>query len=143
MNINFFYNIKNKIISDYKLNKVVKKIVKLLFNSKTRKKLEINFVFVDSKEIKKYNKKFLKKNSVTDVLCFQYDKFSADIVVCIPEVINNSKFYNTTAEEELLLVIIHGLLHFKGMKDNTKLQKERMLNTAKKIMEKLNLQNCL
>lgn len=122
-----------------KLNTIVKKIVRTLFSKPIREKLELNFIFVDNNQIKHFNKKFLHKNCATDVLCFQYDKSSADIIVSLQQVVMNSKLYGTSVVKELLLVLTHGLLHMKGMKDNTIRQRKKMLNTASEILSKLNI----
>lgn len=141
MKINFFYKTRRRILSLHKLNSVVRQIIKVLFNKPIRTKLNLNFVFVDNKQIKQFNKKFLNKNFPTDILCFQYDKFSADIIVSLPQVIINAKLYGTTAVKELLLVLIHGLLHMKGMKDDTVEQRNKMLYTAEKVLSRLNIKS--
>ncbi|MCX7716070.1 MAG: rRNA maturation RNase YbeY [Endomicrobia bacterium] len=139
MSINIFYKVQDEIIPVFKLKKVLKEITNLLFkNKQIRKKLNLNFVFVNNFDIKKLNKEFLNRKFATDVLCFKYDEFSADIIVSIPQVINNAKIYKTTPVKELLFVVIHGILHFKGMQDNTTQQRKKMFNIAKKMISQLN-----
>ncbi|MEN3014188.1 MAG: rRNA maturation RNase YbeY [Endomicrobiia bacterium] len=138
MVINFFYKTKLKITTRYKLKNYIKKILSILFpNLKIRKKFVFNFVFVNNKEIKKINRKYLNKNYPTDILCFKYDKHSADFIISLEQVIKNAKIFKNDKKRELLLVIIHGFLHFKGMQDATSKEKERMDLLSEKILYKL------
>ena len=70
----------------------------------------INIVFISSTEIKKLNREFRKKDSVTDVLSFtiEQDPLIGEIYIC-PEYI--SKKYPF---EEVLRDILHGFLHLLG-----------------------------
>ena len=84
---------------------------------------EIVFVFCDDPYLLKKNIEFLKHNSLTDVITFDYsqkNKISGDILISIDRVKENAKIYNTTFLNELNRVMAHGLLHLLGYKDKTK-----------------------
>jgi probable rRNA maturation factor len=70
----------------------------------------INIIFASSKEIKRLNREFRKKDSVTDVLSFTIEQnpLIGEIYIC-PEYI--SKKYSF---EEVLRDILHGFLHLLG-----------------------------
>ncbi len=70
----------------------------------------INIIFTSSREIKRLNRDFRKKDSVTDVLSFtiEQDPLIGEIYIC-PEYI--SKKYSF---EEVLRDILHGFLHLLG-----------------------------
>lgn len=70
----------------------------------------INIIFTSSSEIKRLNREFRKKDSVTDVLSFtiEQDPLIGEIYIC-PEYI--SKQYPF---EEVLRDILHGFLHLLG-----------------------------
>lgn len=70
----------------------------------------INIIFTSSSEIKRLNREFRKKDSVTDVLSFtiEQDPLVGEIYIC-PEYI--SKQYPF---EEVLRDILHGFLHLLG-----------------------------
>lgn len=136
MEINLLYDIKRKILSVKKTKNTIIKIITQLFK-KNIKDLELNFLFTNNNEIKKINKKFLNKNYPTDVLCFRYDKNSADIIISIEQVIKNAKIFKVPLKEEFIFIIIHGILHFKGMKDDTFKEKKKMLEKGKKILKLL------
>ena len=70
------------------------------------------------------HKKFLKKDSVTDVLSFDYSQkktrgaLAGEIVICAGVARRNARAYKTTLEQELCLYVIHGILHLLGYDDH-------------------------
>ena len=100
----------------------------------------LSIVLVGSVRIKKLNKKYRKKNRVTDVLSFgekskflfpkTEEKELGEIVICLREVKENAKRFNLPFEKELARVLIHGILHLLGY-DHEKTKKE-----AEKMKEK-------
>lgn len=70
----------------------------------------INIIFTSSREIKRLNRDFRKKDSVTDVLSFtiEQDPLIGEIYIC-PEFISKKYFF-----EEVLRDILHGFLHLLG-----------------------------
>ena len=108
----------------------IKKIAKKVLIGENKKKKVLSVVLVGSSKIRELNKRYRKKDKVTDVLSFQYDE-SGEIVICLPQVRKNAKKLKTSFEQEFGRVLIHGLLHLLGydheVKDKLK---------AKKMQEK-------
>jgi rRNA maturation RNase YbeY len=125
MPINFF---SHKISFQLNKKKANKKLLLSIIQKEKKKPGDINFIFCNDKFLLLLNKKFLKHNTLTDILTFQYshDKLSGDIFISIPRVKENAKKYRVTFENELLRVMIHGILHLCGYKDKTKSEKEEM-----------------
>jgi rRNA maturation RNase YbeY len=76
---------------------------------------DINIIFVESQYIKKLNKEYRSKDEITDVLSFNIDTDTTlgEIYICpeyIQKNISKEKFL-----EEILRMIIHGILHLKGV----------------------------
>ncbi len=106
-------------------------ILKILKGEGFNKPGYINICFTDNLLIKKLNTKFLRANSATDVLAFNLsDKKTgallADIVISTDTAISNAQSFKTTAGNELLLYVTHGLLHILGFNDRTKAQTQLM-----------------
>ena len=116
----FLYNILEK--PNIELNK---KTIDSIFE-KISNKVEktqswtLNIVFVDSDSIKNLNNNYRKINKVTDVLSFHYfDEFSKlksediawEIILNYDKILEQSKEYNLTPEEEFYKLIIHSILH--------------------------------
>lgn len=77
------------------------------------KKLELSVALVGQSRMKELNKKYRRKNRVTDVLSFIYDN-SGEVVICLSEVKKNAKIFNSKFEKELTKALIHGILHLIG-----------------------------
>ena len=90
---------------------------------------EINYIFCDDAYLNHINKEFLKHDSFTDIISFDYSlgkQISGDIYISIERVLDNAEKYNVTFEDELRRVMIHGVLHYMGYKDKTTEEKKVM-----------------
>lgn len=86
----------------------------------------LNFLFVDDKEMLKYNKKYLQHKSYTDIITFDNslnNKIAGDIVISLERVNENAKYYQVSYNYELERVMAHGLLHLLGYNDKNKEEK--------------------
>lgn len=88
----------------------------------------ISYMFCSDKEILEVNKQFLNHDYYTDIITFQYglQHTDADIYISIETVLANAKQLKKPFKNELLRVIIHGILHLCGYKDKSKEQKTIM-----------------
>lgn len=88
----------------------------------------INFVFCTDDYLLKINQDFLNHDYFTDVITFDYtnDVISSDVFISIDRVIDNATSLKINYDNELLRVILHGVLHLCGYSDKTKHQKELM-----------------
>ena len=87
---------------------------------------EINYIFCDDDYLLKLNIEFLDHDTLTDIISFDYtmgNLISGDIYISIPRVKENADLFNTSFENELHRVIIHGVLHYCGYKDKSNDQK--------------------
>ncbi|MFA5011189.1 MAG: rRNA maturation RNase YbeY [Ignavibacteria bacterium] len=110
-----------------------------------RKSLDvINFLFCDDNTIIDFNKKYLKHDFETDIITFLYEDtvFSeSDIIISLETVKRNSLTYKSSYLIELFRVIIHGLLHLCGMKDDTKNKRTVMRNKENNYLKLAGLIN--
>ncbi len=108
----------------FKLDKVagIKKWVETIAKAEKRTVGGINYVFVSDKEILKLNTQYLKHNTYTDIITFDYSEgkeLSGDIFISVDRVKENAKKFKVEFEDELHRVMIHGVLHLCGYKDKT------------------------
>ena len=112
--------------------KFLKKVARKVLTIENRKLNELSIALVEPKRIKELNKKYRKKNKITDILSFKYNNNSGEIVIC-PEVVKkNSKKFCLTFKKELTRALIHGILHLLGY-DHEKSKRE-----SKKMEKKEN-----
>ena len=87
---------------------------------------EINFIFCDDDYLLKLNVAFLDHDTLTDIISFDYtmgNLISGDVYISIPRVMENASIFNTSFQNELHRVIIHGILHYCGYKDKSEDEK--------------------
>ena len=96
---------------------------------------KLNFIFCSDSYISEMNQYYLGHEGTTDVITFDYsDGFSkasicADIYIGIETVRRNAiEFGAASFDEELLRVMVHGLLHLFGYKDDTE-DEQRYMRT--------------
>ena len=91
---------------------------------------EINYIFCSDNYLLELNKKFLNHHFYTDIITFDNSsgkkKISADIFISIERVKENAEKFNTSFNDELHRVMIHGILHLLGYKDKTKKDQSTM-----------------
>lgn len=118
----------------------LKKVAKKVLTSENKERLELSIVLVGRARIRELNKKYRRKNRVTDVLSFDYRTSkgseggeenkvlfdhgdSGEIVVCLQEIKKNAKKFKSVFKKELARVLIHGILHLLGQ-DHEKNERE-------------------
>ena len=110
--------IQFKLSDKIKIKSWIKTIVEL-----EKKKLgQINFVFTSDEELLKTNIEFLKHDTYTDIITFDYCEgkiINGDIIISVERVQENSKKFKVDFDSEIKRVIIHGVLHLCGYKDKT------------------------
>jgi len=87
---------------------------------------EINYIFCNDEYLLELNVKHLNHNELTDIISFDYTLgrlISGDIFISIDRVKENALKFKTSFNDELLRVMIHGVLHFCGYKDKAKEEK--------------------
>lgn len=92
---------------------------------------DLVYKFCSDREILDVNRKFLKHDYYTDIITFDYSigkRVGADIFISIDTVKSNAEEYGVDFNEELLRVIVHGLLHLFGIKDKTATERKEMEN---------------
>ena len=119
----------NLILWEVPVNKKVKNwIVKAILNENL-KEGEVNYIFCDDNYLSELNIKYLKHNTLTDIISFDYTIgkiISGDIFISIERVKENAELFNTKYVDELHRVMIHGVLHYCGYKDKTDEEKIQM-----------------
>lgn len=109
-------------------------------------KVEVSIALVGDERIRELNKYWRKKDKPTDVLSFPIDekppgyryRILGDVVISIPYAKRQAEEIGFTPKEEILRLLIHGILHLLGY-DHEKDEKEAeiMFNLQDKIFDKL------
>jgi probable rRNA maturation factor len=103
-------------------------------------KADINFAVLGDEEIVKLNRNFLDKTDVTDVISFDIsdtdDLRIFDIAVNAEMAQRQAQAAGCSAQSELALYFLHGLLHNLGFDDTTSAKAAKMHKTEDDILKK-------
>lgn len=81
---------------------------------------EVNFIFCSDDYLHDLNVRYLRHDTLTDVISFDYtsgNSISGDIFISVERVAENSQLFDVNFSNELNRVMVHGILHFCGYKD--------------------------
>ena len=136
----------NNLTTNFVDEKFLKGVVEKVLKSENRKKSNLSVVLVGAGRMRKFNKRYRKKNKVTDVLSFgRSKKFPTtpeselgEIVICPQAVKKNAKKFDLSYNKELTRVLIHGVLHLLGYeyeKNEREAEKMEKKQTIRDIVE--------
>lgn len=143
--------------ADPKLQKSVNRLLSkfnkecvLLFKKSQLQEVELSLVICSNQKIRALNKQYRKKDKTTDVLSFplynsikELKKLSyadlGDIYIALPVTKRQARELNLPLENEIIFLLIHGLLHLIGYDHERSLKDEKIMfdlefKIAKKIL---------
>jgi probable rRNA maturation factor len=109
----------------------IKRLIEKVITNENRISGDLNFILTSDEELKKINVEFLKHNYYTDVICFNNsvgNHTGGEIYISVETVRTNAKNYEVSYNDELLRVIIHGVLHLCGYDDKSERGRDEMRN---------------
>ncbi len=95
-----------------------------------QKQVELSLALVGNREIQQLNARYRKKNRPTDVLSFPSGellptgtRILGDVVISVEQATAQARARKKTLEEEIIALLIHGVLHLLGY-DHERSQRE-------------------
>ena len=126
MSIKVFYdNVDFRLKESRKTRKIIDKVIE----KEGRISGDLLFIFTDDESLRKINLEFLEHDYFTDVISFNYsipEKINGEVYISIDRVKENSVKYNVSLKDEVLRIMMHGVLHLLGINDESKEEKEEM-----------------
>ena len=123
------------------MERLARRVMRLI-GKEGRADLEI--VFVGDAAIRKLNKRYKAEDRATDVLSFGIDatefgrsKLLGEIFISLDTAQRNAAVFGAALEEEIILYVIHGILHLFGYDDTTRVKARRMAARQDAIMRKV------
>ena len=89
----------------------------------------LTYIFCSDEKILEVNRQFLQHDYFTDVITFDYSshkRISGDIFISLDTVRSNAELFQRAYNEELMRVVIHGVLHLCGINDKGPGEREIM-----------------
>ena len=94
-------------------------------------KINLSLAIVSNQEIKNLNKKYRKKDKITDILSFsdynsknkkkEKEDIFCEIIICHPYIQKSSQEDGISMKKELAYVVAHGMLHCLGFEHGKKM----------------------
>ena len=124
---------------------------------------EVSLLFVDEATIASLNERFLDKQGATDVLSFPIEDEVArggrspdeggtgpgsievetgrllllgDVVICPSVAARNASEHGVTFDDEIALLVVHGILHLLGMDHDVDAEAERMEQREQQLLDR-------
>jgi rRNA maturation RNase YbeY len=98
------------------------------------------YIFCDDEYLLEVNKEHLGHDYYTDIITFPYEEgkiIEADILISLDRVQDNAQEYGVEYKEELMRVMVHGLLHLIGFRDKTEDEVALMREEENKALQKM------
>lgn len=112
-------------VNKYFLTQWLDKVTQL----ENKKLGDLTFIFTSDDYLLKVNQQYLEHDYYTDIITFDYcedDYVIGDLFISIDRVKDNAQTNNTTFQNELNRVIVHGVLHLCGYKDKSEVDEQLM-----------------
>ena len=141
MPVVFRCRLRRRIIHEPRLILLAQKILTASGDSEAELSLEV----VGNQRIRRLNRQYRRQDHPTDVLAFPLREASGprtpllgDVVISFPRAVEQASQYGHSIEEELIKLLIHGILHLKGYDhERGELEARRMRRRERAILDTL------
>ena len=116
----------------------VKDLCTIVLKDSSYDAISLNVIFSDDSNLSRLKLKYFNEDVLTDVLAFpiQNDtKLEAEIYISYDRAISSSKEFNVSLNSELIRLIVHGILHLLGYRDNNDELKKVMFDKQESIVD--------
>ncbi len=106
---------------------------------------ELSMAFVGEVPMAELNLRFAGEEGPTDVLAFPIDgadpgdgtpAMLGDLVICPAVALGNSTQHGGTYEDEVALLVVHGILHLMGMDHEDPLEAQLMQRRERELLDR-------
>lgn len=97
----------------------------------------LSFVFVDDSYLADLHERYLDDPSKTDVITFNLgeDKIEGEIYISHERAFMQASTYNVTFDEEIIRLMIHGVLHLAGYDDLQEEEQSKMRLEESRLLD--------
>ena len=130
MSVSIQCRLKSVSVREGTLRRVTAKLLQLLDEGEA----EVCIALVGDTKMRRLNRTYRSKDRSTDVLAFAYRKVESDVapllgdvVISIPTARRQAKAFDHSLDEEVLRLLIHGVLHLVGYDHERSRQQARRM----------------
>jgi rRNA maturation RNase YbeY len=107
----------------------IKRFLDKVIRDENKNPGDLVFILADDETVLKINSEFLKHDYYTDVIAFDKSEgglVSGEVFISIDTVRVNAREYRCRLQEEVVRVMIHGVLHLCGYRDGSIEERKKM-----------------
>ena len=130
MSVSIQCRLKSVSVREGTLRRVTAKLLRLLDEGEA----EVCIALVGDTKMRRLNRTYRNKDRSTDVLAFAYREVGSDVapllgdvVISIPTARRQAKAFSHSLDEEVLRLLIHGVLHLVGYDHERSRQQARRM----------------
>lgn len=116
---NIINDYNEKLLFDISL---VNQLVNSVFLGEGQSKAELNIILTNRETLSSLKKQYFNVDQFTDVIAFNLEDkdeyIEGEVYISIDDVLENSKTFSVTFNNEFKRVLIHGVLHLLGYDDH-------------------------
>ena len=123
-------------------SKAIKDLCTLVLNDTSYESISIEIIFCDDDHLSKLKMKYFNEDVLTDVLAFPIKNdtvLESEIYISYDRALANSKEFDVSLNNEIVRLIVHGLLHLLGYRDDNTESKKIMFDKQESIVESCNI----
>ncbi len=125
--------------------KIIQRVTQSILKEAKHSTAELSLSLVGKTRMRSLNRKYRGRDYPTDVLAFpmqaigkQATGFLGDVVICLPIAVGQASRFHNTPDQELLRLLVHGILHLLGYDHERSPQEAvRMQRKERAIIKKL------
>jgi probable rRNA maturation factor len=118
----------------------IEEAVSVFLKKNKKAKKDVSIAIIGDKKIKELNKKYRGIDKITDILSFKGEEdFLGEIIINYAQIKRQAKKFKSTAGQEFIFILVHGLLHLIGFDDKTEKDRRRMIKKGENFIKENNL----
>ena len=103
---------------------------------------EVTVALVDDARLQALHRDYMGTDSPTDIMTFPLDEGPAavhggDLVISVDQAFAQAEDLGTTPEAEIEFLVVHGLLHLVGWRDETDAERQAMLERQRELQRQV------
>ena len=118
---------------------LIKRVTEKFLRTYKKIGFNVSIALVGDKKIRELNKNYRKINEVTDVLSFPgEEKFLGEIIIDYSQIKRQAKKFGNKPKDELIFILVHGLLHLLGYNDKSEAGRKKMEKLGNEFIKFVN-----
>ena len=120
----------------------IKDLCNLVLSDVSYKSVSLDIIFCDDNYLSKLKMKYFNEDVLTDVLAFPIKNdtvLESEIYISYDRALASSKEFDVSLNSEIIRLIVHGLLHLLGYRDDNAESKKIMFDKQESIVESCNI----